>query len=105
MTKEEWQHISQDLDNNYREFLMSYELSVNGKNRGIRRNADINIQHYIRKALFLINSKNEVRALLLGSNQDDFSVAIFMDEFSQSNYFRNDMGDFLQKIRDKIATL
>lgn len=106
MTKEEWQKLWDTLDKIYSDFIMVYPDYDSGRNKNIRTEAKRKVENLICLADLLISKNYEGYILLTGGeNISNYSRAIIYDEFKAPRYFGNSLGDFLQKIKEKIPTL
>lgn len=104
MNKEEWQSLYNNLERSYNDFQSMYNDSVNGRNKDVRKKAEKKIGYAIDLADRYIRQNHEAYILLTGENNSDYGRAINYDEFTNPTYFGNDMSEFLDRIKEKIAS-
>jgi hypothetical protein len=94
-----------ELDRIHNDFLLVYPESQNGRNKEIRKKAQKKVENAIDLAERYISQNQEAYILLTGGdNNTDFGRAIIYDEFTRSHYFGRDMYEFLDNIKEKIAS-
>ena len=103
MTKDEWMKARKALSDFYSDFLKSYPVYKDGRNKAVRADAERKVDSAIYHADHYIRNNEELFLLLTGGEKNtNFGRTVIYDEFIQPRYFRNDMSDFLSKIDEEI---
>lgn len=106
MIKEDWQKLYDNLDKVYTDFLLAYPNYDGGSNKKIRAEGQRKVESAIRLAKrYILNNTEAYNLLTGGEGNNSYGRAITFDEFEQPRYFRNDMGDYLEKIKEKIKSV
>lgn len=102
MNKVEWEEIYNKLEGLHSDFLLSYPISIKGKNKTVRDTAERKFRTAIDLSKLYIQNNAEVRSLFVNS---EFGHMYAQDEFWLPQYFGGDMSKFLTLMKDKIKLI
>lgn len=106
MNKKQWQELYNILDRTHSDFLLSYPIYKNGKNKKIRNEAERQMYNAINLADYHVKNNWEVYELYTGGpDVSDYGRAVIYDEFRRPSYFGEDMSKLLIQIREKINSI
>jgi hypothetical protein len=99
MDKKQWQDLYNQLDTIYSDFYLAYPLYENGSNKQKRKEGEQKVDNAIHLAEYHLSKCPEAIELLTNGNP------FLYDEFLSPRYFKNDMPNLLQKIKEKIESI
>jgi hypothetical protein len=104
MNKEDYEKLHERLSKIQDDFHFQYSDMKNGKNKSIRDRAEKDMRHTMSLAETWIRKYPNAFDLMTSPNATDFDKAIVWDEFRSSTWFKTDMSELLNKLKDKIKT-